>query len=214
MSAAAELARAEADELEAAEADEQTPEPEPELEPESFPEQPPAARVVTEQQAERITDQAAKAGARYLDAQVKRLEPLDLPLVPCPLCVFPGIAIPRSEHEVTSDVVANVLGLIGQSAPQEYQAATDYERCPACDGWGEVLTGAQKEISRTAPCNACGGKGFKGRLIVVAPPQGAPAQAFPGQGVDFIPLPQGVNDGWGRPAGHPHWGRNPAEIGA
>jgi hypothetical protein len=40
----------------------------------------------------------------------------------------------------------------------------------------------------------------------------APAPPYPGYGVPFVPVPNGVPDGWGRPAGHPQWGLDPATV--
>jgi hypothetical protein len=99
-------------------------------------------------------------------------EKLGMPVQACPLCTFPGLAIPRSANEVTSDVEAAVLGMIGKNAAPDYNVSDQYHRCTACDGWGEVLTGAQKEISRTAICNPCGGKGFILGPIQTPPPVG------------------------------------------
>jgi hypothetical protein len=214
VSTLAETARQEGDEAEAAE-EEETPTGEPEPEPE--PDEPPAPAAptqMTEQEAEREFKKLETAAQTYLKKAMPITEKLGMPVQACPLCTFPGLAIPRQAHEVTSDVEAAVLGLIGKSAPPDFNAAPDYARCEQCDGWGEVLTGAQKEISRTAPCNLCGGKGYRNVIVPVAtqPANGAPQ--FPGATLPYTPLPQGVNDQWGRPAGHIHWGIDPANIGA
>ncbi len=172
------------------------------------------APQITEQEAEREFKKVEQAAQRYLKTAMPITARLGMPVEPCPLCTFPGLAIPRDPNEVTSDVEAAVLRLIGKTAPQAFNDAPDYERCDVCDGWGEVLTGAQKEISRTAVCNACGGKGFKGKLMAV-PALPAPApMPYPGQSVPFISAPSGIPDQWNRPAGHPHWGLDPASVGA
>jgi hypothetical protein len=218
MSTATELAKAEADATEAERPDEDEPdaEPEPQPEPEPEPEQPPQSEpaAMTEQQAEREFAKLEKKAQTYLEGALTIARKLEMPVQPCPLCTFPGLAIPRSANEVTSDVEAAVLALIGKHAEPQYVESDQYERCAACDGWGDVLTGAQKPVSRAAQCNQCGGKGFKPVVqAYVAPP--APTQtAFPGAQLPYVPLPAGSNDAWGRPAGHPHWGLDPAMVGS
>jgi hypothetical protein len=202
----AERAEAEPDEDEAAEEEEPTPEPEPEPEPEQ-------PTGLTEVQAEREFKRLEKLAQTYLTKAVEIADKLGMPYQVCPLDAFPGLAIPRQAHEVTSDVEAAVLALIGKTPTPDYKTSEGYAVCDVCDGWGEVLTGAKKEISRTATCPNpnCGGKGYVTRPIVVAPPNGS--ATYPGADVQHIPLPQGIADAWGRPAGHPHWGRDPREIG-
>jgi hypothetical protein len=203
-----EAARAEVenpDDEEAAEAEEEHEQPTPEPEPE----QP----GLTEVEAEREFKKLEKLATTYLPKALAITERLGMPVEMCPLCTFPGLAIPRQAHEVTSDVEAAVLGLIGKAQAPDFRASGEYERCTACDGWGDVLTGAQKEISRTAMCNACGGKGYKAVVQPFVSTISPPPNGFPGADVAYQPLPQGIPDAWGRPAGHPHWGRDPREIG-
>jgi hypothetical protein len=170
MSSLAETARQEGDEAEAAEEVETPTAPTPD-EPE--PDEPPAPAApagLTEQEREREYKKLEKLAMTYLPKAVTMAQHLGMPIEVCPLCEFPGLAIPRDADEVTSDVEATVLRLIGKSAPQEFKESAQYHRCETCDGWGEVLTGAQKEISRTAICNPCGGKGFVIGPIQVPPP--------------------------------------------
>lgn len=160
MSTLAEIAKTEADETEAAEEEETPTEPSEPSEPEAEPEPEPPASQMTEQEAEREFKRLESAAQTYLKKAMPITEKLGMPVQACPLCTFPGLAILRQAHEVTSDVEAAVLALIGKSAPADFKESEQYRRCDVCDGWGEVLTGAQKEISRTAMCNPCGGKGF------------------------------------------------------
>lgn len=173
----------------------------------------PAEPQMTEQEAEREFKKIEQAAQRYLKSAMPIAAKLGMPVEPCPLCTFPGLALPRTANEVGSDVEGAVLRLIGKNAPQEFKETTQYHRCEQCDGWGEVLTGAQKEISRTAPCGPCGGKGYLMGAIIVPPTPAANGTPFPGAGVAFQPLPAGLLDQWNRPAGHPHWGLDPASIG-
>lgn len=214
MSTLTETAKVEGDEAEEAEEDETPTEPEGEPEPEPEPAPEPPASQMTEQEAEREFKKLEKLAETYLPKALTLAEKLGIPAQACPLCTFPGLAIPRAGHEVTSDVEAAVLAMIGKSAPAEFKESPQYHRCETCDGWGDVLTGAQKEISKTAPCAPCGGKGFVMGQVILPPaaPNGTPP--YPGAGEAFQPLPQGVKDAWGRPAGHIHWGIDPVNVGA
>jgi hypothetical protein len=218
VSTVGELAKAEADAADAENPDEEEEEgaageqeevsPAPEQEPET------AQAPLTEQQADRLFKRLETAAQRYLKTAMPLTEELGMPVQACPLCTFPGLAIPRQAHEVTSDIEAAVLGMIGKGVAPEYVESNQYERCDACNGWGEVLTGAQKDISRTAICNPCGGKGYKPVVQAYVPtPVPAPAP-FPGVQIPYTPLPAGSADAWGRPAGHPHWGLDPAMVGS
>ena len=100
------------------------------------------------------------------------------------------------------------------SAAPEYAHAPDTETCQACNGLGEVLTGARNPHNERRACQTCSGQGY----VMVATPLaqvasiGAPAEPYPGYGVAFVPVPGGIEDGWHRPAGHPQWGLDPAQI--
>jgi hypothetical protein len=185
MSTLAEKAKVEGDEAEAAEEEETPTEPTEPTEPEPEPAPTEPASQMTEQEAEREFKRLEKAAQTYLDKALPIAEKLGMPVKQCPLCTFPGLAIPRGEHEVTSDVEAAVLGMIGKGTPAEFKDSDEYEMCDKCDGWGEVLTGARKEISRTAICNPCGGKGFKPVVqpyVPASPPNGAPPPFLPSPG--------------------------------
>ena len=91
-------------------------------------------------------------------------------------------------------------------------AAKDAEQCPDCEGWGDVLTGAKVERGKTIPCIKCGGKGYIAKTYLVAAPA-PPTVPYPGAEHEVVNAPPGGNpDGWGRPAGHRHWGIDPAIL--
>jgi hypothetical protein len=202
MSKIAEMARAEADETERENPDETeeeeaaegepTPEPEPEPEPE------PASQAMTEQQAEREIGKLEKAATSYMGKAFPIAQALGMPVQPCPLCAYPGLALPRAAHEVTSDVEAAVLALIGKGVEPDYKASQAYARCEVCDGWGDVLTGAQKDVSRTAMCVTCGGKGYVNQPQPL--PQPTPQNGAPLPGI--VPLPTA---GYEQPRPEPYY---------
>jgi hypothetical protein len=214
MSTLAERARMEAEETEAAEEEETPTEPDEPTEPEPEPAPEPPASQMTEQEAEREFKKLEKLAQTYIVKAMAIADRLGIPYQPCPLDYMPGLAVPRAEHEVTSDVESAVLALIGKSPTPEFKSSEGYRVCDICDGWGEVLTGARKDISRTATCPNpnCGGKGYITVPIVVAPPNGQ--ATYPGASEVFTPLLGGIPDQWGRPAGHVHWGIDPANVGA
>jgi hypothetical protein len=218
MSALTDKAKAEADEAEAENPDETEEEeaaegePTPEPEPEPEPEQPPQA--MTEQQSEREFGKLERKASTYLEGALAITRKLEIPVQPCPLCTFPGLAIPRQAHEVTSDVEAAVLALIGKGVEPDYKPSQAYARCDVCDGWGDVLTGAQKDVSRTAMCVTCGGKGYVNQVQPTPITTPITPTLYPGATASYTPLPQGTSDAWNRPAGHPHWGLDPAMVGS
>jgi hypothetical protein len=210
-------ARAEADEVEGTEPaepdDEAAKDAELELEPETQTPAQAAQPQLTEQESEREFAKLEKSAATYLEKALVAATKLGIPVESCPLCTFPGLAIPRQAHEVTSDVEARVLGLIGRNVEPEYKPSQAYIRCEACDGWGDVLTGAQKDVSRTAMCVQCGGKGYVNNLQPIAPPTPTNGAGYPGAAAPYTPLVGGTPDAWNRPAGHPHWGLDPSTVG-
>jgi hypothetical protein len=218
MNKIAEVAKAEADEAEretpAEPEEEEAAEGEPEPAPEPEPEPEPKAAAMTEQQSEREFAKLEKKASTYLEGALDIARKLEIPVQPCPLCTFPGLAIPRQANEVTSDIEGAVLALIGKGVEPEYKPSQAYARCDTCDGWGDVLTGAQKDVSRTAMCVTCGGKGYVNQVQPTPIPAPLPAPAFPGSGTPYTPLPVGTSDAWNRPAGHPHWGLDPAMVGS
>jgi pyruvate/2-oxoglutarate dehydrogenase complex dihydrolipoamide acyltransferase (E2) component len=213
MSSLAETARQEGDDAEAAEEEETPTEPTEPTEPEPEPAPEPPASQMTEQEAEREFKKLEKLAETYLPKALALTEKLGIPAQACPLCTFPGLAIPRSENEVTSDVEAAVLGMIGREPQPKLRRSEAYQRCPECDGWGEVDTDAQKAISRAAVCPnpLCGGKGYVTVSLDRRP--ATSANGYPGAEIPHTPLPQGIPDAWGRPAGHVHWGIDPAAVG-
>src|SRR5437764_827256 len=108
MSTLTDKAKAEADEAEAENPDEgeeeAASEEESKPEPDSEPEQPASPPALTEQQSEREFAKLERKAQTYLEGALAIARKLEIPVQPCPLCTFPGLAIPRQAHEVTSDV--------------------------------------------------------------------------------------------------------------
>jgi hypothetical protein len=135
-------------------------------------------------------------------------------LVPSPVDWTPGYIFNVPEMHPQPEQVAALHALLGGAQPVELRPATDAEACEACNALGEVLTGSRKPGQETKPCVACGGTGWKPKSAPLAPVQVFPAG---GNGNDAQPVQPNtlqVADRWGRPVGHPHYGLEPAFVGA
>lgn len=219
MSRATEIAEREADEAEREHlADdeieaEQEAEVEPETEPdaadtgESAPE--PSSATVTSDLDKRLTAESK----RHTTALEKAYGQLWPDRFPCPLCETEGFLTPWPEGSMPDDQAEAVAALAGTLTGPELKADPRSIRCEACDGWGDVSTGARREVNATAPCPACSGKGYQNEADRVSatfangqPPTLAyvPPPAFP---------VTGELDQWNRPAGHPHFGIDPVYVG-
>lgn len=216
MSAATDLANEEADRVEAElgpdEELEPEGEPEPEEEPEAeaAPEVEPSSPAAVEQSFKELA--ASEKSHRTRVARIMGQDFGDVEL--CPLCATftAGFVLPYAALTADESLKTAVRRLNGDAPQAELQAAKNAQRCPDCDGWGDVLTGAQIERGRIIPCLKCNGTGHVAKLYVPEQPV-APAEPYPGAADPPVNPPPGGNpDGYGRPAGHRHWGVDPATL--
>jgi len=227
-----ELIQAEAEQVEADEAEEEA-EADEHGQPAEPTEEP--AAPVTEADFEKAFASLEKEAERHAREVSKRAGPFLAELKPCPLCFTPGfaIAVPAGEFDPLRRAAA--LALMGDAPEADYQVAEDAEACPTCDALGLVLTGSKVPDQKTKLCIMCNGRGWRSAVAPAVLPYGtaasptaaaapglawpmpapasAPAGPYPGYGISFVPLPGGVEDAWQRPAGHPHWGLDPAVAG-
>jgi len=94
--------------------------------------------------------------------------------VPCPLCPIPGFVVPSSPPPAEPERKAAILALIGEGFGPDLKMDATTETCAACDGWGDVLTGARADRSKTKSCNTCAGTGYTTRM---PPPLAVPGYA-------------------------------------
>lgn len=212
MSSIVERANAEADEAEAAHPDVEPVEPieGADPQPESEPEPEPSSQVAVEESFKALA--ASEKSHRTRVANIMGADFGDVEL--CPLCATftAGFVLPYAALTAEQSLRDAVRRLNGDAPQAELRAAKDSEACPDCDGWGDVLTGAKVERGRIGQCLKCGGKGFVGKTYLVEVPH-VPTQPFPGAEHEVVGAPPGGNpDGWGRPAGHRHWGIDPAIL--
>lgn len=135
-------------------------------------------------------------------------------LVANPTDWTPGYIFNVPEMHPTPEAVAALDALIGRASQFDLQEATDAQACEACNALGEVLTGSRKPGQETKPCSQCNGTGWKVKLEMPSP-LATVAQIQPNATtVPAAPNQFQVADRWGRPAGHPHYGLEPASISA
>lgn len=205
-----EQAEAEADAVEA-ELGTEEPAPEPEPEPEPAPE--PAPEPPSDLAAEEDFKKLERAAKSYRTAAEKALAAGRLPFEPCPCCQQPNLVLPFNPNDADDQMrKAAVEMYFGAGAP-DYKASTDVETCTACDGWGDVLSGSRHPTHLTKACTKCGGMGYQNKETVISQYVLAPPEPYPGSSLTYTPVPMGMPDAWQRPAGHPHWGLDPASVG-
>jgi hypothetical protein len=217
------LARDEADRVEAeqdAPADEpgepQEPAPdapEPDAPPEPDGPQEPA-QPPTEALTEAQIEARIKAWERERDRHFRELDQRYEVSAVCPLCEGHGMILPQlPEPENTARRTAVSMALGGDGEP-DYLEAPDREKCDVCDGWGEVLTGSRRRENRTGTCTPCNGTGFRtkaGEVLPIFTPAPVPVSPQP---FGLTPGNGGPTDAYGRPFGHPDFGKHPASVNA
>jgi rubrerythrin len=157
LSAGARLAAERADEVARYDAEHPPPEPEPEPEPEPAPTQPDPEVAA----AARLLEQEEK---RHRKALEKALGP-EATARPCERCEGMGFIPPW-------------LATTDDDGPT-FREHDQFQRCAACDGLGDVLTGSQRPGSELAGCPDCGARGFLEKIPAPAPLITQPA---PGNG--------------------------------
>lgn len=212
MSAATEIANAEADAVEAELG------PDEELEPDGEQEAEPEPEVEVEDEASilrRIKDINEKVD-REDERHAKRYREImgddfDQTYKECPLCQLAGWAFPY-EGQMLEDQRAAVAIVLGEGAPQEYKEAPFSQTCDMCDGLGNVLSGAKTDHGRLVVCRKCNGSGWIEKIGPIPTPALAavpPPSALPPVQVGD---PTAVYDQWGRDTSHKHFGMDPRYV--
>ena len=135
-------------------------------------------------------------------------------LVANPTDWTPGYIFNVPEMHPTPDAVAAFHALLGIAQEEELLPADDAEACPVCNAKGRTKTGSEVDGQRDKPCRRCNGAGWIGKAVPVEPL--APVAQFQpsAPAASNAPNQFQVADRWGRPAGHPHYGLEPASISA
>lgn len=83
-------------------------------------------------------------------------------LIPCPVCMdgIDGYVFAPDVQQLPDDAILRLRQLIGLSGLEGLLPATFAERCPDCDGQGEVKTGSRVAGFETATCERCNKSGW------------------------------------------------------
>lgn len=212
MSAATDLANAEADAVEAELG------PDEELEADGEQEQEEAQ--LEPQESEESMQARLKKISSQMDGEDRRHEKRYAEILgddfgmyaPCPLCQLAGFAFTYPPGTMPDEQRAAVAVVLGESGASEYKAAPWSEKCETCDGRGEVLSGAQTQHGMLITCRTCESAGWvekrePAQPLAAVPPLGASQPAQP-----VYPVSNDGPDRWDRPPGHPHYGIEPKYV--
>lgn len=193
-------------------ADAETAPPAPDAEPEAEPEA--AAPVVTEADIERAFKSYGRAVERYQVAAVKLRGETGMPLDPCPLCAsMPGLVLPFDPaNPDDAEVKRETDAYFGGGAPA-LEAATFTETCSTCKGFGELRSGSKVPAQVNVTCRTCLGSGYVEKQSAPAPAPVFTISGATATSPGSTDAPVAMPDAWGRQQGHPHWGRDPREVG-
>lgn len=212
MSAATEIANAEADAVEAelGPDEELDPDGEQESEPEVEPEPEDEASIL--RRIKDVNDKVDREDERH----VKRYREIfgddfDATYKECPLCQLAGWAFPY-EGQMLEDQRAAVGVVLGDAPKLEYKEAPFSQTCDMCDGLGNVLSGARTQHGELVVCRKCNGSGWIEKVPALPTPTltavPAPQPLPPVQVGD----PNAVYDQWGRSTDHKHFGMDPRYV--
>lgn len=169
---------------------------------------PPSSLTVTEERNKQMN-----AAAKTHETRLRTILGDDFAeYLPCPLCGGDAFMVATPPGVMPPEQWEAVQVASGQLKQANLKHAEYAEMCDTCDGWGQVLTGSKAEGQVAVPCRTCEGKGWKAKLET-APP--VPTFTFPVPPANPNPLGLNLNgqkDQWGRPAGHPHFGIEPALV--
>jgi hypothetical protein len=204
------------EEEEAAEEEEQETQEQDGSEPEGPSEASAAAGHVGEKELEKMFAKVERANVAYVKRIGESMGEEFGVLEQCPRCASPflGFIFPPMMQPVTADVKDKVLASVGEQPAMATQKATFARRCDDCDGNGVVLSGSRRNDQKTIRCQGCEGRGFV--YVGERPTQVesyTPAPPAPAEG-NGVQQDAPDTDLWGRPAGHPDYGRHPMYVGA
>lgn len=135
-------------------------------------------------------------------------------LVPSPVDWTPGFIFNVPEMHPTPEAVAALHALLGEVPPADYPDDPGRQACDVCLGTSKLKTGSLDPNEGALPCRFCMGHGWIGE----GNPKVQPLQLVPPvaseNGAQQQPNALQVADRWGRPFGHPHYGLEPAYVGA
>lgn len=212
MSAATELANAEADQVEAELGPDEELEPDGEDEQEPEPEQPQESEASMQARLKRISSQMDGEDKRH-EKRYREILGEDFGMyAPCPLCQIAGYAFTYPPGTMSEEQRAAVSIVLGETGATEYKPAPWAEKCVICDGLGEVLSGSQTQNGRLIVCKSCNGAGWTEKREAPAPLAAVPNLGLEQPVQPVYPISADGPDRWDRPPGHPHYGIEPRYV--
>lgn len=130
-----------------------------------------AARVLSEKEISKRYDKLQRENERHASRLGEIMGDDANDLIPCPVCMdgIAGWIYPPDVAPLSDEAVGRIRQVIGLPDLTTFRPAKFAERCPDCDGLGQVLTGSQVPGSETTTCERCGRNGW---IRNVAPPVG------------------------------------------
>ncbi len=192
------------------------PEPEPDDEPDEPDDEPePEPAPPDDEAMEKLYKSVERKSANYGKAQTALLAETGLPWEGCPCCGVAGFVLPYNPTDPDEQMRRLAVLDYFDGARPDYKAASDRGECPACGGFGDVLSGSRKPGNDVVPCSRCNGTGY---IVVIGNPayteangtNTPPAPYIPDAPGEPIPAP----DFWGRPPGHRDYGVLPSLVNA
>lgn len=112
-----------------------------------------------------IADRMAKLekeAERHAKRVAEIMEEAGNDLIPCPVCMdgIAGWVYSPEAQQLSEEAILRLRQLIGLSGLEGLVPATFAQRCPDCDGQGEVRTGSRVAGYETTTCERCAKKGW------------------------------------------------------
>lgn len=199
---------------------ETTPEPEPDedepeaaAEPEPEPEPQPAPPAHGEAWWEKAWERSTAEDKRHADRVGAIFEEESQEFMQCPMCLAGPAGWLVSSH-FTDEQLGLIHAVLGIESPDEYEPMEGAALCDKCKGKGKVRTPSLVEAEKIKPCMACNGIGWNYVAGPGLPTAPLVAPPLPTNGAEATTEEINYPDAWGRPAGHPHYGKLPSEVGA
>lgn len=212
MSAATDLANAEADAVEAELGPDEDLEADGEEEQEEQEPEPQESEESLQARLKKISGQMDGEDKRHEKRYSEILGDDFAMYAPCPLCQLAGYAFTYPPGTMPEEQRAAVAVVLGESGASEYKSAPWSEKCQVCDGLGEVLSGSQTINGRLVVCKVCNGGGWTEKREAPQPLAAVPELQTPGAVQPVYPVSADGPDRWDRPPGHPHYGIEPRYV--
>lgn len=123
---------------------------------------PPVESGLSQEQANKISKDAATDWSRFRQRTVERWETEGEHLRDCPLCFdnHKGLVDLRDAGQYPRELVNGVMAFLGLAREIDYKQSGKHNPCTFCDANGKVATGSQVPEHSTVTCPECKGYGY------------------------------------------------------